>query len=105
MERRRSSREFEVKAVPMVSAGRHEVGEVSRDLGIRPDMLRRWMRQVVEDAQGAFPGSGHASAGESGDEELRRLRRKLRDVEEERDILTKRRNGVTGTFLSSLKAE
>jgi len=89
VERRRFSREFKVEAVRMVTASGHEVGEVSRDLGIRPDMLRKWMRQVEEDGQGAFPGSGHPRSGDSGDEELRRLRRKLRDVEEERDILKK----------------
>jgi len=87
--RRKFSREFKVEAVRMVTVGGHEVGEVSRDLGIRPDMLRKWMRQVEEDGQGAFPGTGHQRSRGAEDEELRRLRRKLRDVEEERDILKK----------------
>lgn len=63
--------------------------DVARDLGIRPDMLRKWIRQVEEDGQCAFPGSGHLRSHDPGDEELRRLRKRLRDVEEERDILKK----------------
>ena len=89
MGRRRFSREFKVEAVRMVTVGGHDLREVSRDLGVRPDMLRKWIRQVEEDGQAAFPGSGHTRCRDSGDQELRRLRRKLRDVEEERDILKK----------------
>lgn len=73
----------------MVTTGGHDVVEVARDLGIRPDMLRKWIRLMEEDGPSAFPGSGHFRGGDPADEELRQLRRKLRDVEEERDILKK----------------
>ena len=45
MGRRRFSREFKVEAVRMVTVGGHDLREVSRDLGVRPDMLRKWIRQ------------------------------------------------------------
>lgn len=60
--------------------------EVARDLDVRPDMLRKWIRQVEEDGQSVFPGSGHLK---TEDEEMRSLKRRLRRAEEEREILKK----------------
>jgi transposase len=84
--RRRFKREFKLEAVRMVVEGGHRVTEVARDLGLRPDMLRRWQRELAEDQRQAFPGQGHLKADE---EEMRRLRRELDRVREERDILKK----------------
>jgi transposase len=91
--RRRFSREFKVDAVRMVSEGGHDLAEVARDLGIRPDMLRKWKRRLEEDGGEAFPGSGRLRPG---DEEVRRLRSELRRVQEERDILKKALGIVSG---------
>ena len=82
--RRKFNREFKVEAVRMVTVGGHRLSQVARDLDVRPDMLRRWKKQLVDDAEKAFPGEGRAR-----DEELIRLRRDLRRVTEERDILKK----------------
>jgi transposase len=57
---------------------------VARDLGIRPDLLRRWRNAQERDGEKAFPGEGRPR-----DEEMSRLRRELRRVTEERDILKK----------------
>jgi transposase len=84
--RRRFKREFKLEAVRMVVEGGHPVTEVARDLDLRPDMLRRWQRQLEKDQQQAFPGQGHLKPDE---EEMRRLRRELDRVREERDILKK----------------
>jgi transposase len=84
--RRRFKREFKLEAVRMVVEGGHRVPEVARDLDLRPDMLRRWQREFEEDQRQAFPGQGHLKADE---EEMRRLRRELERVREERDILKK----------------
>ncbi len=84
--RRKFSREFKVEAVRMIRDGGLSLAEVARDLEIRPDMLRRWKRQVGEAGPGAFPGSGRLAPD---DEEARRLRRELQRVREERDILKK----------------
>ena len=86
MGRRRFSREFKLEAVRMVTEGGHDLNEVARDLGIRPDMLRKWKRGLEEDGEGAFPGSGRLRPE---DDEMRRLRSELRRVKEERDILKK----------------
>ena len=84
--RRRFKREYKLEAVRMVAEGGHRVTEVARDLDLRPDMLRRWQREFEGDQQQAFPGHGHLKPDE---EEMRRLRRELERVREERDILKK----------------
>jgi transposase len=58
----------------------------ARDLEVRPDMLRRWKRQLEQDPVEAFPGKGNLKSDE---DQLRRLQRELARVKEERDILKK----------------
>jgi transposase len=48
--------------------------------------LQRWREQIDASADEAFPGRGKQTGDQ---EELRTLKRKLRDVTEERDILKK----------------
>jgi len=67
------------------------MGEVARSLGVRSDMLRKWRRQFAAaaaptDPREAFPGHGQLT---SQDEELRRLRREVAVLREEREILKK----------------
>lgn len=70
----------------MLEGGKRSVLEVSQDLGIRPDILRKWRNLLEEDGDSAFPGSGGIRVG---DEELIRLRRENRRLREEREILKK----------------
>ena len=62
MTRRSFSREFKLEAARMVSEGGHSLAQVARDLDIRPDMLRRWRRQLEQDPEQAFPGVGQRRA-------------------------------------------
>ena len=80
--KKRFDRDFKVSAVKMVTEGGHKATEVARSLGIHQTQLYRWKRQFGDQGQKAFPGKGHLT-------ELAALRRKLRDVEMERDILKK----------------
>lgn len=84
--RRKFSREFKVEAVRMIVEGGHSLYQVARDLEVRPEMVRRWKKQCAEEGAQAFPGSGRLKPE---DEEIRRLRRELERVREERDILKK----------------
>ena len=84
--RRRFSRDFKMDAVRMLEGGKRSVIEVSEELGIRPDMLRKWRKFAEEDGVSAFPGAGGIRAG---DEELVRLRREVRRLREEREIFKK----------------
>jgi len=88
--RRQFSREFKLEAVRLASEGNKPLAQVARELGVRSTMLRTWKRQAEARAGFAaadvFPGNGKLV---SQDEELRRLRRELAIVREEREILKK----------------
>ena len=85
-DRRKYDREFKLEAVRLSREAGRTVAGVARDLGINENQLHRWRRQLSEEGTAAFPGKGHQSPEQ---EELRRLRRQLVDVTEERDILKK----------------
>ena len=82
--RRVCTREFKQEAVKLVTAGGHPTAQVARDLGITPNLLRRWKQEVVGDPVAAFPGKGRRKPHE---EELARLKRDLARVTQERDFL------------------
>lgn len=88
--RRQFTREFKLEAVRLVSDGKQSIAEVSVRLGIRPDMLRAWKRQVEglprSEKKNLFPGHGNRTGPE---EELKRLRREVERLEQERDFLKK----------------
>jgi len=78
----RFDREFKISTVKMITEGGHKASEVARSLGINPTQLYSWKKKFSDQGEKAFPGKGHLT-------ELSALRRKLRDVEMERDILKK----------------
>ncbi len=70
--RRKFSREFKLEAIRLITEKGYSLARVGRDLDLRPDMLRRWKKQLLDDPGGAFPGEGHVRAE---DQEVFRLRR------------------------------
>ncbi len=62
------------------------MSQVARELGISDSALYHWSKQLSEQGEQAFPGSGHQTAQE---EEIRRLKRELEITRQERDILKK----------------
>ena len=84
--RRRYSREFKKEAVRLAREDGRTSKDVAEDLGIRSDMLRRWVRELELEEGDAFRGSGVLRTEE---DELRRVKRELSRVKEERDILKK----------------
>jgi len=84
--RRRFSRDFKVEAVRQVVDEGRPLARVARDLDISASVLRRWKQQFEEDPSQAFPGNGRMKPEE---EELRRLRREVVRLRQERDFLKK----------------
>lgn len=80
--KRRFDRDFKMSAVKMVTEGGHKASEVARSLGINVNQLYLWKKKFGDQGDKAFPGKGHLT-------ELAAVRRKLREVEMERDILKK----------------
>jgi transposase len=88
--RRHFTQEFKLEAVRLADAGDRPLNAIARDLGIRPNVLRQWRRQAEaragRPADEVFPGQGRFA---SRDEEVRRLKREVARLTEERDILKK----------------
>jgi transposase len=84
--RKSYSREFKLEAVGLITKKGYSIAEASRNLGVEYSVLRRWKNQLADDHQNAFPGKGRLTPS---DEELRRLKKELERVTEERDILKK----------------
>jgi transposase len=76
--------EFRAEAVRLVRSSGKPLSQISKDLGVSEQSLRVWVKQADLDA-------GHRDDGltTSELEELRLLRRKVRVLEEEREILKK----------------
>ncbi len=75
--------DFRREAVALLKSSGKTVPQLAQELGISPQSLRNWARQLDVD-------KGRA-AGLTSDEreELRRLRREVRTLSEEREILKK----------------
>ena len=83
MQRKSYRNEFKSEAVKLAERSEVSVAQVARDLGVRYEVLRRWVKQF-----GSQP-NGKASVTPDEHAELIRLRRENRIVKEERDILKK----------------
>ncbi len=88
--KRRFTKEFKLEAVRLATSSDKPLAQLARELGILPNLLRNWRRQVEvrigQPATDVFPGHGQLP---SPDEELRRLRREVETLRQERDFLKK----------------
>lgn len=83
--RRRYSREFKLDALKLVAEGR-AVAEVARNLGVHVNTLHGWRAALATDPDARLSAQAHRA---DKDEEIRSLRRDLKRVTQERDILKK----------------
>lgn len=84
--KRKYDRTFKRETVRLVTEVGRASAEVARELGINVNVIYRWVRQYKEDQENSFPGKGHQKPD---DLELHKLRKRLADMTEERDILKK----------------
>jgi transposase len=85
-QRRRFSREFKLEAVRLLESGQKPATQLALELGVQRGQLYKWQGQL------ARSGTLHAGPGRpklEEESELTRLKRELRRVTEERDILKK----------------
>ncbi|PRY09892.1 transposase-like protein, partial [Pontibacter ummariensis] len=86
-ERRNFDKEFKLMTVEL-SKSRESIQELAKELGIRAELIYRWRPEYLEKPEGSF--TGHGKPRHTPEEaEIARLKKQLRDVEMERDILKK----------------
>ena len=84
MEKRKNyTKEFKLDCVKHVQNSDKSKSEIARNLGIGTSTLCKWVNEFNDDFK-TFPGKGNPR-----DEEVFRLKKELREVKEERDILKK----------------
>jgi len=84
--RRAFTKEFKAEAVRLCKAGDRSIRQVADDLDLTETALREWVRRAEVDAAGPTPG-GPLTSQER--EELHRLRRQVKTLAMEREILKK----------------
>ena len=86
--RRKYDPEFKKNAVLLIEEVDRSVRDVAEKLGIQPELIYRWRRQMRDRGELAFPGHGREALSED-QQKIRDLEKRLRDAEMERDILKK----------------
>lgn len=79
--------EFKKKAVEL-SHARGNAKAVAEELNIYPSLLYRWRKELTNYGDNSFPGRGKPKLTEE-QKEIANLKKQLKDVKLERDILKK----------------
>ncbi len=77
------SKEFKEEAVRLAQQ-QGKTTETARNLGVPISVLRRWITEIAQYQEKAFPGKGHTQ-----DEELRQLQKENQRLKETVEILKK----------------
>ena len=85
-ERKKYSKEFKLDAVSLVLEQGYTRAEASKNLGLNPNVLGRWVQEFLEDDGQAFRGNGQLTPEL---EEIRKLKAKVKRFEMERETLKK----------------
>ena len=83
--RRSFTKEYKAEVVDLIRQSGKTVGAVSRELDLTETAVREWVRQA--EAEESPEGTGALSSAER--EELKRLRKQVKTLETEREILKK----------------
>lgn len=83
----RYSKEFKLEAVRLLNSGDKPASALAMELGVKRTLLYRWRDQITKKRELAFSGPGRPKNDQLS--EVSRLRKELKEVTEERDILKK----------------
>jgi transposase len=85
--RGRYSKEFKTEAVRLLNSGDKPASELAMELGVKRTLLYRWRDQLKAKGESAFSGSGRPKNDQLN--EVTKLKKELKEVSLERDILKK----------------
>ncbi len=80
--RKQYNESFKRDAVALVTEQGHKISEAARRLSINPNLIHRWRQEFAQETSGQ-----RLTANER--DEVNRLRRRVRELEMETDILKK----------------
>lgn len=83
---KRYTREYKREVLELLKSSGKTKSELERELGLYSGQIHAWQKALQQDGEQAFPGTGHQTEAEA---ELRRLRREVEILRQERDILKK----------------
>lgn len=93
--RPRYTKEFKLEAVRLLERGEKTGAQLALELGVARNQLYKWQEQLrVKGEDNAFRGPGAKLASERS--EIERLKREVKELREERDILKKAAACSTG---------
>jgi transposase len=81
--------EFKLEALELLKSSGKSGGQIERELGITPGLLGKWRDRYQVVSKDTGQEHLEPSDFEAAKREIKRLRRQLADVEEEREILKK----------------
>lgn len=97
MKKRFYTKEFKLQAINLANQ-RENVSQVAEELGIRSDMLHRWKKEYEQKKAQAFTGTSLLSKAKDRKlSEIQVLKKRVKELELERDILKK----AVGIFSTS----
>lgn len=83
---RRFTAEYKEEIIKLITEQGKRVTHVARDIGVSEATVRGWVKKYKDHGENAFPGSGNLRPE---DDEIRKLKKRLADIEEENAILKK----------------
>ena len=86
---RKYTEEFKLEALELLKSGGKKARQIERDLGITPGLLVKWRDRYQVITKEAEQGHLELSDMEAAKREIKRLQKRLSEVEEEREILKK----------------
>lgn len=84
--KREFSVEYKKEIVKLVTEQGKKATHVAKDIGVSEVSIRRWVKEYGIHGNNAFPGKGKLRPD---DEELRIIKKRMADLEEENAILKK----------------
>ena len=86
-QRKTYDKEFKQMAINLCRSGKSPKA-VAEELGVRRELIHRWNREYNSKGDLSFSGNGNEQLTEE-EAEIARLKKQLKDAQEERDILKK----------------
>lgn len=84
--RREFSVEYKKEIIKLITEQGKKVTHVAKDIGVSEATVRRWVKEYGTHGEDAFPGKGKLRPE---DEEIRKMKKKMADLEAENAILKK----------------